>query len=169
MGWFFHYEHSHFGTIPSFRKGILTRGNCARRECCTTPLVMISANRVCNYRRYNMYKTVVDRSIDSGLEKWHLKKRSVDGAPRALSRHKAGITVCVVSQCCGAFFAVVASHYTAADKAPQHWPSHWLLRIAWKWMNDILSRVDECRRVQRGCNEKWPRDALSRSDRMVDG
>lgn len=41
--WFSHYELAHFGTIPSAWKQIFmlsshTRGNCAKRECCTSPL-----------------------------------------------------------------------------------------------------------------------------------
>ena len=77
-------------------------------------------------------------------------------------------------KCCGAFFTVVSSHDTAADKAPQLRPSHWLLRIARHWMNDILCRMDECR-AQRGCNEKWARDAhcalsgYHRTDENIDG
>ena len=60
-----------------------------------------------------------------------------------------------------AFFAVVSSHYTAADKAPPLWPSHWLLRIARKWMNVVD--------YKEGAMRDGPQDALSRSARMDDG
>ena len=108
------------------------------------------------------HKTMVDRSIVA-WEKVAAEKRSVDGAPRALSRHKGAIVVwlcfpmlwCLLSSL--SFLPITQPPI----RRPPLWPSHWLLRIARKWMNVV--------EYKEGAMRDGPQDALSRSARIDDG